>query len=206
MLRVLGRATSVNVQKVMWLIDELGLEHERVDVGGRHGGNQDPEYLAKNPMGLIPVLEDGDYVIWESQAIVRYLLEAYGGDPWLPSDLKLRGQAHQWMDWYLTVMHPPMTVIYFQLIRATEETRNEQALAEAKDKAAQLWTVLDKHLADKQFITGDTLNMGDIPCGCSAYRWHTLVPEGPDLPNLKAWWDRMNVRPAYKKNVMLPFE
>ena len=86
MLRVLGRATSVNVQKVMWLIDELGLKAERVDVGGKYGGNQDPAYLAKNPMGLIPVLEDGDYVIWESQAIVCYILEAYGGDPWLPAD------------------------------------------------------------------------------------------------------------------------
>ena len=110
------------------------------------------------------------------------------------------------MDWYLTVMHPPMTVIYFQMIRATAETKNEKALAEAKAKAGELWAVLDKHLADKPFLTGDTLNMGDIPCGCSAYRWHTLVPDGPDLPHLKAWWDRLNVRPAYKKNVMLPFE
>jgi len=206
MLTVLGRASSVNVQKVMWLIDELGLEAERVDIGGKYGGDKVPEYLAKNPNGQIPTLLDGDYVLWESHSIVRYILEAYGGAPWLPADVKVRGHANQWMDWYGANLHPPMTVLYFQMIRATDETRNPDALAAAKEKAAALWTMLDKHLADKPFVTGDELTMGDIPAGCSAYRWHTLVPDGPDLPNLRAWWDRLNVRPAYKKNVMLPFE
>ena len=206
MLRVLGRATSVNVQKVMWLADELGLDVERVDVGGKYGGDKTPEYFAKNPNGLIPTLEDGDYVLWESQAIVRYLVEAYGGAPWLPDDVKVRGHAYQWMDWYIANLHPPMTVIYYQNIRATPETKDDALLAANIKKAAEIWSRLDAHLADRQFVTGETLNIGDIPVGCSAYRWHTLVPDGADLPNLRAYWDRLNVRPAYQKNVMLPFE
>ena len=206
MLRVLGRASSVNVQKVMWLIDELGLEAERVDIGGKFAGDKTPDYLAKNPNGQIPTLEDGDFILWESHAIVRYIAEAYGAEPWLPADAKTRGLANQWMDWYLANLHPPMTTIYFQLVRATDETRDPAALDAAKAKAAKLWTMLDDHLADQPFVTGDTLNIGDIPCGCAAYRWHTLVPEGPKLHNLRAWWDRMNTRAPYQKNVMLPFE
>ncbi len=206
MLRVLGRATSVNVQKVMWLIDELGLEAERVDIGGKYAGDKTPAYLAKNPNGQIPTLEDGDFILWESQAIVRYLLDKYGNAPWLPDDAETRGRANQWMDWYLAMMHPPMTVIYFQNVRATAETKDPAALQANIDKAAKLWTMVDAQLTDRDYLTGDTLNMGDIPLGCAAYRWHSLVPDGPDLPNLKAWWDRLNVRPAYKTNVMLPFE
>ncbi|MEK9671328.1 MAG: glutathione S-transferase family protein [Rhodospirillaceae bacterium] len=208
MLRVLGRASSINVQKVMWLIDELGLEAERVDIGGKFGGDKVPEYLSKNPNGLIPTLEDGDFILWESQAIVRYIVEKYGADTdWLPDDLEVRGHANQWMDWYLTVMHPHMTTIYFQKIRATDANRNVEALNAAIEKAGQHWSTLDAHLADgREYLTGGTLNMGDIPLGCAAYRWHTLVPDGPKLKHLRAWWDRLNVRPHYKKNVMLPFE
>lgn len=204
MLRVLGRANSVNVQKVMWLVDELGLKVERVDVGGKFGGNDTAEYKAKNPLGLVPVLEDGDYVIWESQAIVRYLADAYGKAPWQPADAKTRGHANQWMDFYLSNLHPPMTTIFWQLIRTPEDKRDTAALEAAKEKARGFWSVLDRHLADKPFVTGKDLTIGDIPCGCAAYRWHTLVPDGPALPNLRAWWDRLNSRPAYKKNVMLP--
>ena len=125
MLKILGRPTSINVQKVMWCAAELGIEVNRVDIGGPHGGNDTPEYLAKNPNGLVPTLEDGDFVLWESNAIVRYLAETQGQAPWFPAEANGRALASQWMDWYLTIMHPPMMVIFLTLIRTAPEDRDE---------------------------------------------------------------------------------
>lgn len=210
MLRVLGRTSSVNVQKVMWLVGELGLEVERVDIGGKFGGDKTPEYLAKNPNGQIPTLEDGEFVVWESHTIVRYLLETHGGPnggaPWLPADAPTRALANQWMDWYLANLHPPMTTIYWQLVRTKPEDRDEAALSAAVDKAVKLWSIADAQLARTPYLTGDQPTMGDIPAGCAAYRWHSLMPDAAELPNLKAWWDGLTARPAYKQHVMLPFE
>lgn len=204
MIRILGRASSINVQKVMWCADELGLEVERVDVGGKFGGNDTPQYLAKNPMGLVPTLEDGDYVLWESNAIVRYLAETHGKAPWQPADAKGRALASQWMDWYLTAMHPPMTVIFWQLIRTKPEDRDRKAIDDAVAKASRLWGIVDKHLAARPYITGDQPTIGDIPAGCSVNRWYQLDIARPKLANVEAWYGRLTQRPAYKKHVMLP--
>ena len=134
MLRVLGRRTSVNVQKVMWLAAELDLEIERVDIGGPFGGNDDPDYLSKNPNGLVPTLEDGDFILWESHSILRYISEKYGRSPWSPEDETGRALASQWMDWYLTKLHPHMTVIFWQLIRTAPEDRDVDAVALAGER------------------------------------------------------------------------
>lgn len=205
MLRILGRPNSVNVQKVMWLVGELGLEHERLDVGGAFGGNDTPDYLRKNPNGRVPTLEDGDTIIWESNAIVRYLAEKFGhATDWYPADMADRGRANMWMDWYLTTLHPPMTTVFWTLIRTPEPERDMVALNAALKQAAEAWTILDDHLSRQDFVLGDTLTMGDIPVGCSAYRWHTMDIDRPDLPNLRAFYDRLNIRPAFQKHVMIP--
>ena len=204
MVRVLGRANSINVQKVMWLAAEIGLAVDRIDLGGAFGGNDRPDYLAKNPTGRIPTLEDGDFVLWESNSIVRYLAETYGTAPWLPADTAARHHASQWMDWYLASVHAPMTVMFQQLIRTAPEDRDREAVAQAVNQAAGLWRLVDGHLASRPYLTGDDISMGDIPLGCAAYRWHTLDVERPDLANLRAWYDRLNGRPAFRQNVMLP--
>ena len=204
MLKILGRASSINVQKVMWLIAELGLEVERVDIGGPFGGNDQPDYLAKNPMGLVPTLEDGDLVIFESHSIVRYIAEAYGADPWYPADLHRRAVASQWMDWTLAHLHPHMTVIYKGLVRTPPEKRDNDAIENARRQAADMLGIVDRRLAERPYLTGDDPTMGDIALGPYAYRWFNLELERPPADNLRAWYDRFAARPAFGDHVMLP--
>ena len=204
MLRVLGRKTSINVQKVMWLIEEMNVDVERVDIGGPFGGDKTPEYLAKNPNGQIPTLEDGDFTLWESQAICRYIAEKYGHAPWAPEDTAGRALAGQWMDWYTTRMHPLMTVIFWALIRTAPEDRDMNAVNKAIDQAAALWTLLDAQLAKADFLTGDVPTMGDIPAGCAVNRWYAMDIDRPSLPNLEAWHARLKDRTAYQDHVMMP--
>ncbi len=205
MLKVLGRPNSINVQKVMWLIGELGLEHERLNIGGAFGGNDQPDYLSKNPNGRIPTLEDGDAVIWESNAIVRYVAEKYGPETdWHPSSVEQRGQANMWMDWYLTTLHPPMTKIFWELIRTPEPERDKPGFDKAVEDASKFWTILDRHLASRSYVLGNTPSMGDIPVGCSSYRWLNMEFDRPSLPSIKAYHERLRARPAYQQHVMLP--
>ncbi|MES0880565.1 glutathione S-transferase family protein [Roseibium sp. SCP14] len=204
MLKVLGRANSVNVQKVMWCAAELDLSVERVDIGGAFGGNDTDDYLARNPNGRIPTLLDGDFVLWESNTIVRYLCEKYGASPLFPISLESRSRAGQWMDWYIAELHPPMTTLFWQLIRTSPEDRDAVAVDKAIESCSRLWALLDNHLASHSYLLGDELSMADIPVGCSAYRWHCMNFQQPELPALKAWWTRLANRPFYRKHVMLP--
>jgi len=204
MIEVLGRPNSVNVQKVMWCAAEIGVPVERHDIGGAFGGNTTEDYLSKNPNGIVPTLIDGDFVLWESNSIVRYLSEAHGSAPWYPASVEERAHCNQWLDWYLTTLHAPMTVIFWQLIRTAEADRDLGALEAATDKAGQIWAILDSHLAARAFVTGDELTMGDVAVGCAAYRWHNLDVSRPELPNLKRWWDNLASREAYQQHVMLP--
>lgn len=209
MLKVLGRANSINVQKVMWCCGELGVEVERTDIGGPFGGNDQPAYLKLNPNGKIPTLVDGDLVLWESNAIVRHIAATRGAgtpgaDPWFPDAAARRAHANQWMDWYLTTLHLPMRVIFQSLIRTAPGERDRNGVADAVVEAAKAWAIVDAHLAAQPYLTGDTPTMGDIPAGASAYRWFTLDIERPDLSNLEAWYARLKARPAYREHVMLP--
>ena len=204
MLRLLGRKTSINVQKVMWLTEEMNVKVERVDIGGSFGGDKTPEYLAKNPNGFIPTLEDGDFTLWESQAICRYIAEKYGHAPWAPEDATGRALAGQWMDWYTTRMHPPMTEIFRALIRTEPEDRDMDAVNKAIEQAAGLWTLLDAQLAKADYLTGDGPTMADIPAGCAVNRWYVMDVDRPSLPNLEAWHARLADRSAYQDHVMMP--
>ena len=204
MIKILGRPNSINVQKVMWAAAEIGVSVDRQDIGGPFGGNTTDDYLAKNPNGRIPTLVDGDFILWESQAIVRYLFEVSGTTPWYPASTKDRGLCNQWMDWYIANLHPSMTAIFYELIRTHEAERNNATVATALVEATKEWSILDKHLKNKAYVLGDELTMGDVPLGCAAYRWHTLDIKRPNLPNLKRWWESLAERDAYKKHVMLP--
>lgn len=204
MVRILGRPNSINVQKVMWMTGEIGLDVERLDIGMQFGGNDTAEYLAKNPNGLVPTLEDGDAVVWESHTIVRYLAEKYGGPDWWPADIVARAHASQWMDWYTSRLHAPITAIFWNVVRHPPEKRDPDAVVKATAEAAKMWGILDTQLADRDFICGDAPSVGDIPIGCAAHRWQAMDFDKPSFANVDAWYARLSERPAYQQHVMLP--
>lgn len=204
MLKVLGRNNSVNVIKVLWCAAELGLDFIRTDIGGAFGGNDQPEYLAKNPMGRVPTVEDGDLILWESQAIVRYLAATHGIGTLWPEDPGERALSDLWMDWYTAHLHPPMTTIFWGLVRTVEANRDNNAIAAAKVDAGKLWSVLDQHLEGCDFVNGGQLTIGDFPVGAAAFRYYSLVEERPAMPNLDRWYAALGEMPAYRKHVMNP--
>jgi glutathione S-transferase len=204
MIKVLGRLTSINVQKVMWCIDELGLQHERTDLGGPFGGNKEPAYLAKNPNGVVPTIEDDGFVLWESNSCVRYIASKYGAGSLWPTDPTVRGDSERWMDWQLSTLGAPMTTVFWTFVRTKPEDRDLKAAEAAAKRLNELYPMVDKALAGRRFLAGDQLTVGDIALGGFAYRWYNLPIERAKLPNLEAWYARLGERPAYKKNVMNP--
>lgn len=201
MLKIWGRATSSNVQKVLWCCAELELEFERVDVGGPFGGNRDPEYLAMNPNGLVPTVKDGDLVMWESNTICRYLAATRNGEHLYPRDPAARTHVERWMDWQLAVIGPPMGQLLFGLVRSTPETRDPAAIESARRRAATAWTIVDDEVKNKPYLAGDHLSLAEIVLGTQIYRWFAFPIERPELPNLRAWHDRMHQRPGFKKHI-----
>lgn len=204
MLKVWGRANSLNVQKVMWAVAELGVAHERIDVGGAFGGLSTPTFVEMNPNRLIPVLEDGDTVVWESNAIVRYLAARYGAGGLWPEDPGRRAMADRWMDWQLTTIQPHLSPIFLGLIRTPEAERDMGAIAAHAERLGEAMRILDTHLATRPFVAGDALTMGDIPLGCVWWRYANLAIARPDLPNLEAWHQRLTAREPYRRHVMIP--
>jgi glutathione S-transferase len=202
MIKIWGRNTSVNVQKVMWAVGELGLPHERIDVGGPFGKNNEPAYLAMNPNGLVPTLEEDGFVLWESNAIVRYLAAKYGAGTLEPADLRTRARASSWMDWQLTVAAPAITPVFWGLVRTPPEKRDHAAIEAGKIKTIAAMKIVDAHLANGAFLAGDTLSVGDIPAALMAYRFRRLVPERPALEHLERWFAAIEQRPAFKQHVL----
>jgi glutathione S-transferase len=206
MIKIWGRNTSVNVQKVMWAVGELGLPHERIDIGGPFGKNNEPAYLAMNPNGLVPTLEEDGFVLWESNAIVRYLAAKYGPGTLEPADLRTRARASSWMDWQLTVAAPALTPVFWGLVRTPPEKRDQAAIEAGKIKTIAAMKIVDTHLANSAFLAGDTLSVGDIPAALMAYRFRRLVPERPALEHLERWFAAIEQRPAFKQHVLaIPF-
>jgi glutathione S-transferase len=201
MLKIWGRATSSNVQKVLWCCAELDLEFERLDVGGPFGGNRDPHYLAMNPNGLVPTVKDGDLVMWESNTICRYLASTRDGAQLYPRDPAARTHVERWMDWQLAVIAPPMGQLLFGLVRSTPETRDPSAIEGARRRAAAAWTIIDDEVKDRPYLAGDHLSLAEIVLGTLIYRWFAFPIERPELPNLRTWYDRMHQRPGFKKHI-----
>jgi glutathione S-transferase len=206
MIKIWGRNTSVNVQKVMWALGELGLAHERIDVGGAFGKNREPAYLAMNPNGLVPTLEEGNFLLWESNSIVRYLAAKFGAGQLEPADLQDRARASSWMDWQLTVAAPALTPVFWGLIRTPPEKRDHDAIEAGKVKSMAAMKMLDAQLAKSPYVAGNTLSMGDIPVALMAYRFRRLVSDRPGLDNFERWFTAIEQRPAFKEHVLaVPF-
>jgi glutathione S-transferase len=207
MLKVWGRNTSINVQKVMWAVGELGLPHERIDIGGPFGKNNEPAYLAKNPNGLVPTLEEDDgFLLWESNAIVRYLAGKYGAGTLEPRDPKERASAGRWMDWQLSVCGPAIHGLFWGLIRTPPEKRDHAQIDASREKTTVAMMILDAQLGRTRFVAGDTFTMGDIPVGLITYRYRRLVPERSGFGNLGRWYRELAERPAFEEHVLaIPF-
>jgi glutathione S-transferase len=204
MLRVWGRRNSINVQKVMWCAAELSLPVEHIEVGGAFGGLDTPEYGALNPNRRVPVIEDGDFVLWESNAIVRYLSRTYGARTLSPEHIQAQALADQWMDWVVSTVMPPMTPVFWNLVRHAPEDRDPQAIAEGVAACRSALAILDARLADRPFVLGEAFTMADIPLGAAAYRWFALDVEHGTAPNLAAYYKRLSTRPAFQEHVMIP--
>lgn len=203
MLKILGRKTSSNVMKVLWLCAELDIEYEREDIGGPFGGNDQPEYLAKNPNGLVPTIDDDGFVLWESNSITRYLAAKHGaGSPIWPDDPQTRASAERWMDWQLTTIAPSITPIFSNLVRTPEGERNMDAVAAGIKSGHRVWGILDAQLANNDYVAGKDFTVGDIPAGIHAFRWFNLVEDRPAMANLEAWYGRLQERPDYREICM----
>lgn len=206
MLTVWGRANSINVQKVMWTVAELGVEHQRIDLGGDYGGLDTPEHLARNPHGLIPVIDENGTQIWESHAIVRYLCAKHGDGSLWPSEPAERATADMWMEWAQTVLQRDFIQLFWDLFRTPPDQQDAVKIQMLTEKCAQDFLHLNSLLADKPFITGNHLTYGDIPVATQFYRYFTLEIERPHVPNVEAWYERLSGTPTYADHVMVPYE
>ena len=201
MLTIWGRLNSHNVKKVAWFAEELGLAYVRHDVGGQFG--MDAAYLAKNPNALIPTIEDGDVVLWESNAILRYLAARHGGERFWPADPAQRALADRWMDWQFSYADAQRGA-FLNLIRKPAGARDATAIAESAQASAKQMAILDRYLAETPWLSGSAFGIGDVPMGVYAHTWFTLAIERPRLEHVEAWYARLRERPGYASQVMIP--
>ena len=203
MLKLWGRINSINVQKVLWALDELKLPCERIDAGMQFGVVNEPFYRRMNPNGRVPTIEDDGFVLWESHTIVRYLAAKHGMGTLCPADLKARADAERWMDWAFTFQNA-MRAVFWGLIRTAPEKRDHKAIEEGRTQSAKLLEVLERNLQKKTYVTGSAFTMGDIPIGCEVQRWMRVPIERAPFPAVQAWFDRLGQRPAFRQVVDIP--
>jgi len=206
MLKIWGRANSVNVQKVLWCCDELGLPFERVDAGLQFGRVNDPDYRELNPNGQVPTLVDGAFVLWESNAILRYLAMQYGASSALyPSEPKLRASIDRWLDWSLSTLAPAERHVFMALVRTPAQDRDMIALTSNLKTLVVRWKILDAHLQGRFHIEGDRFTLADIVLGAFAKRWFGVEGiDRPPMPSLERWYQRVTQRAPFKKYIDLP--
>jgi len=204
MLKVWGRTNSLNVQKVLWTLAELGLAYERTDAGMQFGVVKTPEYLAMNPNALVPTIDDDGLILWESNVIVRYLATRYGLGTLCPADTGERFRAERWMDWQATALTPAMTPAFLGLIRKVPEFATEAVIAEARRKVGAWLTILEHQLAGRDFVNGAGFTMGDIPVGVAVNRWYLMPVERDAFPAVERWYGRLKERPGFAAHVVLP--
>lgn len=207
MLKVWGRRSSFNVQKVMWLIGELGLAHEHIAAGGSFGGLDTPAFLAMNPHGRVPVIQDGDATAWESHAILRYLAARHGAGRFWSEDPAMRAAVDGWMDWSQTSLQPDfLGGIFWGFYRTPDDKRNWPAIHAALGRCERHFAKLDRLLEGRRFMLGEVLSLADIAAGTSLYRYFELEIERPPLAGVERWYRTLQQREAYRKHVMIPFE
>jgi len=205
-LKIWGRANSVNVQKVLWCLRELDLAYERIDAGMQFGRTHEPDYLAMNPNARVPTMVDGDYVLWESNSIMRYLCLAYRADsPIYPREPRRRAAVDRWLDWTLSTVQPVDRPVFWALVRTAPEKRDMAAIQKDADAGAEVWRIADRYLSTRRFIEGDDFTLADIALGAYARRWFGV--EGivkPQFQHLERWFAQFASRPGFVQFVGVP--
>jgi glutathione S-transferase len=204
LLKIWGRTNSINVQKVMWTVGELSLAHERIDAGMQFGIVDEPWFRAMNPNGRVPTIDDDGFILWESNAIVRYLARKHNAGSLSPANAQTRASADRWMDWSTTTMAPLMTPLFWGHIRTAPEKRDLQALEAQRLQMEQVMKMLDAQLATSHYVAGNEITVGDIAVGCFVHRWYALPLQRGSHPHVAAWYARLSQRPAFRSHVMLP--
>jgi glutathione S-transferase len=200
MLIIWGRLNSHNVKKVVWMAEEAGIIYERRDIGGQFGFTDD--YLVMNPNRLIPTIEHHGFVLWESNAILRYMAAQFAGELW-PTDLEIRASADRWMDWQFSYADAQRDA-FVNLVRKGPADRDIAAIAAAAQKTGEMMAILDAALSKKPWLSGDDFGIGDIPMGVYAHTWFSLDIERPGRPHVADWYGRLRERPGYAQSVMIP--
>ena len=202
MLKIWGRNTSSNVQKVIWALGEMKVPFDRLDVGGAFGKTKEPAYLAMNPNSLVPTLEEEDgFTLWESNSIIRYLAAKHASRTLEPAAPRARALAQKWMDWQLSVLGPAITPVFWGLVRTPPEKRDASAIAAGKEKTIAAAKIMDAQLAQTQYLAGSDFSYGDIPVGIMIHRYVQLIPERPATANLDRWYAAISSRAAFKEQV-----
>jgi len=202
MLKIWGRKNSTNVRKALWAAEEAGVQYEALNAGGAFGLVNEPEFRAKNPNGVVPMIEDGDFVLWESNTIVRYLSARYAPALLYPEDLQARASAEKWMDWTTASFATPFRTVFWGVLRTPADQQDWVQINGAIKVIQELLVVVDEALGKQQYLSGDEFGMGDIPLGSFIYAWFEMPIERASMPHLEAWYGRLKARPAYQAAVM----
>jgi glutathione S-transferase len=205
-LTIWGRAKSVNVQKVLWCLAELDLPFERIDAGMQYGVTQEAHYLAMNPNARVPTLVDGDYALWESNSIMRYLCMEYRPDtPIYPKEPKRRAAVDRWLDWTLSTVQPVDRPVFWALVRTPPEQRDMAKVQQDADAAAEVWRIAEHHLSTRRYIEGDSFTLADIAIGAYARRWLGVAGiKRPQQPHLARWLALIGERNGFATHVAPP--
>ena len=201
MLTIWGRINSHNVKKVVWLADEIGLPYQRTDIGGQFGF--DDGYRAKNPNALIPTIEDGEVVLWESNAILRYLAAEHGGEQFWPANAATRAIGDKWMDWQFAYSDAQRD-LFFNLVRKREGERDLAAVERSVEKTGKLMMIVEAELARQPWLSGEQFGIGDIPMGVYAHTWFALDIARSYVPHVRGWYERLLARPAFAAIAAVP--
>lgn len=205
-LTLFGRRTSANVHKAMWALEELGVDYEQIELGGRFGGLDTPEYKAMNPNARVPTLKDGDFVLWESHAIIRYLSAKYAAGTLAPTDVRARAVADQWTDWTATSFQPAWIGVFQALVRTPPADRDTKLIARQVEATNACFAIIDARLAKTPFLAGETLTYADIAAGVSLYRWYDMQVERRPFARVEDWHRRLLERPAFVAGVCVPYD
>lgn len=207
MLKVWGRRSSFNVQKVMWLVGELGIQHLHTPAGGDYGHCDTPEFAAMNPNRKVPVVELDGLFLWESHTILRFLAAKFSTGIFWPETPQQRSLSERWMDWSLGTLEPEiMRGLFWSLVRTPPHRRDADMIREQLNRSIQHYRLLDAILAEQPFLNGDRFGLGDIPAGATLYRYFSMDIDRPFLPNLTAWYLRLQERAAYQDHVMVSYD
>ncbi|UXM94050.1 glutathione binding-like protein [Bartonella sp. HY329] len=205
MLKIWGRNNSINVKKVLWIAEELGLNYENIEVGGKFGGLDTPKFLTLNPNAMIPVIDDDGFILWESNTIVRYIAAQYGRDSFWIDDPKQQCAAEKWMDWASEELFPLFKVILFNSVRLAPEKRDAHILADAIDDFENKLSIIENELSLNLWLSGKNFGVADIIVGTFIYYYYEInIKRYKDFPKISNWYQRLKKRPSYVKIIMVP--